>query len=261
MKKKMPAIMFYTADWLEDQAVQVCSLAAQGLWINLLCYMNKSPRRGVLLLNEDTPMTSLHIARLVGVEVSECESLLQELVTSGVPSVEDTPNGAAYVSRRMLKDEEKRAKCSHAGKKGGGNPNWKPGVKGPSIPSGDTTVTVPDTDTSAKMYTNSSSENYHYARLTGVELVWGAIPPDRRRSPQRSKVAIGKAIERISAPSGPTPEQLAELCAKAEEYYNSPEGRSKYFRSPNTFFDEGGWMEDPAVWASREETAEQGERM
>ena len=60
---------------------------------------------------------------------------------------------------------------------------------------------------------------------------------------------------------GPTPEQLVMLCDKAKAYYSSPEGRSKYFRSPNTFFDEDGWLEDSGVWASREEMAETGERM
>ena len=266
MKKKMPAIMFYTADWLEDQAVQVCCLAAQGLWINMLCYMNKSPRRGALMLNEAVPMNSEHIARLVGSTASETEALLEELVRNGVPSVEETEHGPVYVSRRMLKDEAKRAKCAQAGRKGGGNPNWKPKGIPEDKPSDSITITVSDPTSAPEIYTDSSSEKYFYGRYPGVEAVWKMVPSDRQRSPQKSKVAIGRAIERVLG--GVSPQEDGDSLAhavdmlgqKAKSYYESVEGRSKYFRSPNTFFDEGGWMEDDSVWMSREEIAGQGER-
>lgn len=44
-----PSLQFYPKDWMTDDGLKVCSLAAQGLWINLLCQMFFSPVRGALL--------------------------------------------------------------------------------------------------------------------------------------------------------------------------------------------------------------------
>jgi hypothetical protein len=36
---KNPFIKFYPADWISDQALQQCSMAARGLWIEIVCRM------------------------------------------------------------------------------------------------------------------------------------------------------------------------------------------------------------------------------
>ncbi len=48
---KLPAFQFYPGDWLKDPAVRSLPLEARGLWIDLLCIMHESDRRGYLELN------------------------------------------------------------------------------------------------------------------------------------------------------------------------------------------------------------------
>lgn len=130
---KLPAILFYPGDWMKDPALRSCSLAARGLWIDLLCLMHESDRRGYLQHANGKPVSKEQAARMTGSSTEEVSRLLQELEDSGVYSC--TEHGAIY-SRRMVADESKRAKCAEAGRKGG-NPALtlkgasKGGSKGP----------------------------------------------------------------------------------------------------------------------------------
>ena len=45
-----PAFLFFPNDWLSSPDLNSCSLAAQGLWVRMLCYIYQSPKKGVLLL-------------------------------------------------------------------------------------------------------------------------------------------------------------------------------------------------------------------
>lgn len=118
---KLPAFQFYTGDWMKDPLVRCVSHAARGLWIDMLCLMHESDRRGFLQLPNGEPMSEVHIARMTGIPPEEVSRLLTELSTSGVYSC--TERGTIY-SRRMAKDESKRVKCKEAGKLGG-NPKLK----------------------------------------------------------------------------------------------------------------------------------------
>ncbi len=119
MSKKLPAIQFYTGDWLKDEGVNLSSLAAQGLWINMLCYMNAAPVRGTLAKANGEPMTVEDLAHLVRISADECQELLDELVRNNVPTLEFhgdvNVNGSGcpmYVSRRMVADERVRQRCA-----------------------------------------------------------------------------------------------------------------------------------------------------
>ncbi len=106
---------FYPSDWLTDEKLLACSLAAQGLWMRLLCVMHKNDKRGRLEIAGKKP-TPQQLGRLVGISPSEIETLLNELVEAGVPSVTD---GGVLISRRMVRDEKLRKVRSAAGKRGG----------------------------------------------------------------------------------------------------------------------------------------------
>lgn len=116
MSKKMPAFMFYTGDWMKDPALRGCSLAARGLWIDMLCLMHENPRRGYLQHTSGNPVLLEQLCRMTGCSTDEGSRLLQELEDFGVFSRAD--NGVVY-SRRMVADERKRNQCSDAGKRGG----------------------------------------------------------------------------------------------------------------------------------------------
>jgi len=112
---KLPAMMFYPGDWLKDPAIRAVSLAARGLWIDMLCLMHESPRRGYLQHVSGKPVTAEQLARMTGCSTDEVSRLLQELEDAGVFSC--TEHGVIY-SRRMVRDEHIRQIRSEAGRKG-----------------------------------------------------------------------------------------------------------------------------------------------
>lgn len=123
---KAPAFQFYTGDWMKDPALRPCSIAARGLWIDMLSLMFESPRRGYLQHATGKPVTAEQIARMTGCSTDEVSRLLQELDDAGVFSRTDS---GVILSRRLVRDERKRELCRKAGLKGG-NPTLKGGVKG-----------------------------------------------------------------------------------------------------------------------------------
>lgn len=125
-KAKSPSFQFYPADWLTDIKLQTCSLAAQGLLINLMCLMHQSTQYGYLLINGDKPdlKTSKNLLR---VHHNTYLRLSKELITKGVLMVDK--NGVLFCER-MVKDEYIRQVRREAGFKGG-NPNLKLGYPNP----------------------------------------------------------------------------------------------------------------------------------
>lgn len=119
---KFPALHFYVGDWMKAPEVRVLSYAARGLWIDMLCLMFESPRRGFLQHASGRPVSPEQLARMTGGSHEEVRSLLQELNEAGVYSKDE----GTIFSRRMVRDEESRVekstKCADAGKKGGGRP-------------------------------------------------------------------------------------------------------------------------------------------
>ena len=106
---KLPSFQFYPGDWMKDPALRSVSLEARGLWIDMLCLLFESGRRG-------------YLQHMTGSSSGQVSRLLQELEDSGVFS--RTEHGMIY-SRRMIRDERKRTACGEAGRKGGGNPAYK----------------------------------------------------------------------------------------------------------------------------------------
>jgi len=108
-----------SGDWMKDPGLRSVSLEARGLWMDMLCLLFESGRRGYLQHATGKPVSPEQLARMTGSSAEQVSRLLRELEDSGVFS--RTEHGRIY-SRRMIRDERKRAACSEAGKKGGGNP-------------------------------------------------------------------------------------------------------------------------------------------
>ena len=263
-RKLMPAILFYTGDWLKDPAVRCMSLAARGLWIDMLCLMYESPTRGYLSLMDGKPVTAIQLARMVGATQKEIESLLSEMRGCGTFSVTD--DGVMY-SRRMVADEETREMKSKAGKasarsKKSGNrtsteyPTESQQSTQQNVNTSPTPLEYEDEDEHELVLHNSSS-NYlqqREARIKGnadVELVVAAIPKDRFRNPAKTRVAIKHALERANTDTATAAKLLAERIAA---YYKSSEGQGKYFKDPNNWLDEDCHLADPSTWDARKKT-------
>lgn len=112
---KRPSFQFYPADWRKDAALQSCSVAAQGLWINALCIAHECDPYGHLTVN-GKPMTAAQIGRLVGISPKEADRLIAELEDAGV--LNRTEEGAIY-SRRMVRDEQSRETRAEIGRQNG----------------------------------------------------------------------------------------------------------------------------------------------
>ena len=93
---------FWPQDFENDPALRICSLAAQGLWIRMICRMHEGTPHGHLTIGVQA-MTAEHLAKLTGAHVDEIVALLAELRTTGVLS--ETAEGLIF-SRRMVRDAE-----------------------------------------------------------------------------------------------------------------------------------------------------------
>ena len=118
MTKAMPWVKWYWSDWRSDPRLRMCSLAARGLWAEMLALMQEAEPYGHLVVNGLAP-TDTQLAVLAGAPPEQIPDLLGELESTGVFS--RTQKGVIY-SRRMTRDERKSRKARLNGKTGG-NPS------------------------------------------------------------------------------------------------------------------------------------------
>lgn len=151
---------FYPSDWRGDEELRVCSLAARGLWIELMCLAHK--HGGVVLIAGEIP-TEAEIAKQVGGTKSEVTKLIAELLKKGVASRRQ--DGALF-SRRMVKDAQRREINKANGEKGG-NPSLRDSVAdsvGDLL--GDS---VNQNDNPQKPETRSQIPEHHHHRSRSME--------------------------------------------------------------------------------------------
>lgn len=98
--KKAPGFWLYTADYERD--MQILSLAAQGLWSRMLCWMSDNEaHRGFLELPTGAPMEVRDVAARVGKSPKEVERSIAEMERIGTFSRDG--RGCIYC-RRMARD-------------------------------------------------------------------------------------------------------------------------------------------------------------
>jgi len=106
-----PADLWFWDDWFSSFDVRACSLAARGLWIDMLGIMSRSTAKGTLTIN-GRKIDSEELARLEGADPIEVVALLVELERNKVFS--RFLDGTIY-NRRMCGDRELSQKRSAAG--------------------------------------------------------------------------------------------------------------------------------------------------
>lgn len=110
---KRPAFQFYPADWRNDAGLKLCSLAARGLWIEMICIMHAAEPYGHLCA-AGRPLDARDLSKLVGESERDVKRWIDELVRNNVCSVEE----GAFVSRRMVRDEQLRERRAAGGEAG-----------------------------------------------------------------------------------------------------------------------------------------------
>ena len=99
---KLPAMMFYTGDWLKDPSVARCTPATRGVWIDLLCAMHESGRLGVLCGTRE------QLSRIARCSTAELAHALTEIQTLRVADVTERNAEVTVVNRRMSRDAARR---------------------------------------------------------------------------------------------------------------------------------------------------------
>lgn len=225
MAKRLPAIMFYTGDWLKDPNLRRCTAASRGVWMDMLCFMFDCEERGVLA-TAGQAWSDEDVARAVGGDLRETLSCVDELVCKGV--VSRNSSGALYC-RRMVRDENKRHLCTEAGKRGG-NPTLK------GHPKGRLTVVdkgPPETESETE---DPSSKKKKVYPADFLEF-WEAYP---------KKAAKGHALKAWqSAVSRDSKEEILEA---ARRFAESPKGKGDYCPHPATWLNGSCYEDDQKVW-------------
>ena len=118
---KNPWMKFYPSDWRGDAKLRMCSIAARGLWLEMLAIAHEAEEYGYVTINGKAP-TNLQLAKMVGEDESWVTQWVTELENSGVFS--RTSEGVIY-SRRMVRDYKKAEVSRENGKTGGSSKHKK----------------------------------------------------------------------------------------------------------------------------------------
>lgn len=225
-----PWMKFYPSDWQSDPMLRCCSIAARGLWVEMMCLMHKAEPYGSLLVN-GARLDKRKLAILVGISEKECSALLMELEGNGVFSRDD--DGILY-SRRMRRDFAK-AETDKANGKRGGNPLVK-GVVNPPVNGGDKAQKLEARDQNPeKKETRASALVDDGWPLDYREQFWDRYP---------NKVGKPKALAKLDLARKrgvPWPSIVDGL----ERYIRfKPPDRS--WLNPETFINQERWNDQPA---------------
>ncbi len=123
MSEKHWYVKFSFRDYEADLYLRMCSLAAQGLWMRMLCIMHEGTPYGHLAMY-GRPLSLQDLSRIVCCHQAEVEVLLAELEAKEIFSRDK--NGTIF-NRRMQRDREIAKIRKIAGGKGG-NPNFIKGT-------------------------------------------------------------------------------------------------------------------------------------
>jgi hypothetical protein len=110
-----PWVKWYWSDWRSDPRLRMCSLAARGLWAEMLALMQEAVPYGHLLIAGRSP-SSAQLAALAGAPPEQIPDLIAELESAGVFS---RTRECVIYSRRMVRDERKAKTARKNGQKGG----------------------------------------------------------------------------------------------------------------------------------------------
>jgi hypothetical protein len=200
-----PWMKFYPVDWRADPRLRMCSLAARGLWIDLMTYMHEGEPYGHLTIDGVPPPTN-GIAALVGRPVNEVGKALAELEARGVF---DRAENGAIVSRRMVRDKERsdEGREQVAKRWGHGSPGRDPNRSADRGDGGEPITQRLE----ARVQSPEKKEN---ARASGArysaefeEKFWKPYP----RTPTMSKLEAWKAWEK-------SPDDHAAIVAAVPRY-------------------------------------------
>lgn len=113
-----PWFKFYPTDWKADTQLKLCSAAARGFWMEMLCICHDAKPYGHFLINGVAP-TDAELTVLTGIKLEQISELIGELSSRGIFS--RTAKGVIY-SRKLVRQGQMSSEGKKNGKIGG-NPS------------------------------------------------------------------------------------------------------------------------------------------
>jgi hypothetical protein len=202
---------FWWQDWQADKALRTCSIAARGLWMELLCIAHDGCPAGHVVINGVAP-SPVDIAAMAGkITEKEVVRLLAELEGKGVFS--RTTEGIIF-SRRMVRDavaSEEGAKNISKRWANGKNPH-PPNRGGNSPPISDPSREAIRTPTTLEADSESEAEPPRRSPASGG-------PARRGSKPSRNAFHdLGREFEAEQATRAATIDGTAEEVADLQAF-------------------------------------------
>lgn len=101
MANKYPWLQFYPGDWLKDPKLSMCSPATRGIWIDAISAMHESDTATI----SGSPD---QLSRVLRCSVSDLQSAMAELSTTGAADVRNCNGIVTLISKRRQKEEHER---------------------------------------------------------------------------------------------------------------------------------------------------------
>jgi len=237
-----PSDQWYWDDWFSSHDVHSCSLAAQGLWINLLGIMFASEVRGTLTVN-GIQMDNKAIAKRFGKSITNINKLVMELEEARVFS--RLADGTIY-SRRMYRRSKKRGKISKIRSKAG-----KEGMKkrwGKSDKKGNnkkiTKITAPTPSPTPSPTSTPKKKTYAQDELEKLfEKWWKRYPRTEDKGKAKSKYFNLVENEEVD------PQLLEDALTGYINVLNNNETPKQYVKHAKTFLYNGNKEKKiPSTW-------------
>jgi hypothetical protein len=120
--RDQPYLPLYVQDYLTDEKLNLCSPAAQGVYIKIMCIFHKSEEYGGILLKQKDKQNSstylnfaYKLSKLIPFQIDIIAGAITELLDEKVLILD----GDFLYQKRMVKDNDISIKRSKSGKKGG----------------------------------------------------------------------------------------------------------------------------------------------
>jgi hypothetical protein len=117
-----PYLPLYVGDWMNNNKLKMCSPAAHGIMISVMCIMHKEATYGKLLLKQKYKQNpnqihnfALQLARMTSFDLVDIEPALKELLDENVLKLNDD----FLICQRMVDDVQLSEKRALIGREGG----------------------------------------------------------------------------------------------------------------------------------------------
>lgn len=100
-KSKSISFEFFPSDWMTDTALRMCSVETRGLWIDLLCLMYLSEKKGFLLIGKEK-LTDENLRKILRISKKKFQFLMTELLKYNLIKIDDL---GVYFCKRIVDSE------------------------------------------------------------------------------------------------------------------------------------------------------------